>query len=252
MLPEEFRQAKLLNKLGNPLSSSPSRLFKRSLTPRFDIPKKVDWRKRNTVNEIETQGSCGACWAFSVIGVIESMIALKTGKLEKLSVQQMIDCSRYTAGCEGGDICSLLAWIKTESISIVGEKDYPLALTGQQCKNISGGSGVLIDDYECNSLVDAEDVILTLLARHGPVAVALNAQTWQHYVGGTIQFHCDSNSSRLNHAVQIVGYDLTAKIPHYIVRNSWGEDFGERGYMYIGIGGNLCGLAHEVTAIKVL
>lgn len=94
-------------------------------------------------------------------------------------------------------------------------------------------------------------MILAILAKIGPVAVAINAQSWQHYVGGTIKFHCDNDLSKLNHAVQIVGYDLSAKIPYYIVRNSWGDDFGDKGYLYIAIGNNLCGLAHEVAVIKI-
>lgn len=60
--------------------------------------------------------------------------------------------------------------------------------------------------------------------------------SWQNYVKGIIQFHCDSSILKLNHAVQIVGYDLSADIPHYIVRNSWGTDFGDDGYLYIAIG----------------
>lgn len=93
----------------------------------------------------------------------------------------------------------------------------------------------------CSSFVDAEDELLTSLATHGPVAAAVNAISWQNYLGGVIQYHCDGSYNSLNHAVQIVGYDLSAGIPHYIVRNSWGPTFGDKGYIYIAIGGNLCG-----------
>lgn len=82
----------------------------------------------------------------------------------------------------------------------------------------------------------SEELIIDLLAHYGPVAVAINALSWQNYVSGIIQFHCDGGVLNLNHAVQIVGYDLTTEIPHYIIRNSWGEDFGDNGYLYIAIG----------------
>lgn len=80
------------------------------------------------------------------------------------------------------------------------------------------------------------------MVNHGPVAAAVNALSWQNYLGGIIQFHCDSSFKMLNHAVQIVGYDNTGKIPYYIVRNSWGPLFGNDGYLYIAIGNNLCGV----------
>lgn len=91
------------------------------------------------------------------------------------------------------------------------------------------------------SLVGNENDILRLLAYHGPVAVAVNALTWQYYIGGVIQFHCSGGPYDINHAVQIVGYDRTAPTPHYIVRNSWGTAFGNKGYLYLAIGSNVCG-----------
>lgn len=66
-----------------------------------------------------------------------------------------------------------------------------------------------------------------------------------------IQFHCGGSPSLLNHAVQIVGYDMTSKVPHYIIKNSWGENFGEQGYIYIAIDKNMCGLANEVVMLNV-
>lgn len=74
------------------------------------------------------------------------------------------------------------------------------------------------------------------------MAAAVNALSWQNYLGGVIQYHCDGSFNNLNHAVQITGYDKSAAIPHYIIKNSWGTNFGDKGYMYIGIGSNLCGM----------
>lgn len=83
---------------------------------------------------------------------------------------------------------------------------------------------------------------MSLIANHGPVVVAVNALTWQHYLGGVVQFHCDGAPEYINHAVQIVGYDRTASIPHYIVRNSWGTAFGDNGYLYLAMDQNMCGM----------
>lgn len=56
----------------------------------------------------------------------------------------------------------------------------------------------------------------------------------------------------LNHAVQIIGYDLTAEVPYYIAKNSWGSEFGNAGYLMLAIGGNTCGLANEVATVDVI
>lgn len=95
--------------------------------------------------------------------------------------------------------------------------------------------------YSHSSYVNTEDELLSTIANHGPVAAAVNALTWQNYLGGIIQFHCDGAFAMLNHAVQIVGYDNSGAIPFYIVRNSWGPMFGNKGYLYIAVGNNICG-----------
>jgi cathepsin O len=218
------------------------------------FPLRVDWRDRNVITEVCNQKTCGACWAFSTAATIEAMYAIKTGILHKLSVQELIDCARNgNMGCEGGDTCFLLQWLVDKKIKIELDNEYPLAWKTQTCKLKESVHGIQISpNFTCEYLVGSEDVILMLLAHHGPVAVAVNAVNWQNYLGGVIQFHCDGGPEHINHAVQIVGYDRSAPVPHYIVRNSWGVEFGHNGYLYIAIGSNLCGLATEVSALDIL
>ncbi|CAH1976027.1 unnamed protein product [Acanthoscelides obtectus] len=86
LLPEEFVKLRLLPNLSSYIEkdfrgpeTNISR-FKRSLNLRVKIPQKMDWREKNAVTKVQNQGSCGACWAFSAVGVIESMNAIKTGE----------------------------------------------------------------------------------------------------------------------------------------------------------------------------
>lgn len=83
------------------------------------------------------------------------------------------------------------------------------------------------------------------------MVAAVNGLLWQNYLGGIIQFHCDGSMENLNHAVQIVGFDMEGDIPYYIVRNSWGEKFGNGGYLKIQIGGNVCGIANQISVVGV-
>jgi len=43
--------------------------------------------------------------------------------------------------------------------------------------------------------------------------------------------------------ISVVGFDAAAAVPYYIVRNTWGDAWGEQGYIRMKMGGNLCGLA---------
>ncbi|XP_071641869.1 cathepsin O [Temnothorax longispinosus] len=218
------------------------------------IPSKFDWRDQKVVGPVASQESCGACWAFSTVGVAESMYAIKNGTLYSFSVQEMIDCMPGGNGCQGGDICSLLSWLSTSKTRITSETDYPLTLRADTCrlpKIAAKTSGVIVTDFTCDSFVDAETELLTQLVTHGPMAAAVNAISWQHYLGGVIQCQCDGSFNSLNHAVQIVGYDTAASIPHYIIKNSWGPSFGDKGYIYIAVGKNLCGKINEQAACNI-
>ncbi|XP_066599410.1 cathepsin O-like isoform X2 [Prorops nasuta] len=220
------------------------------------IPTKVDWRAKGVISPVRSQGSCGACWAFSTVEVIESMFAIQNGSLRLFSIQEMIDCARNSNfGCNGGDICSLLTWLVATKVTVFPEVNYPLTRKTESCKLqdiATNRSGIRVSDFTCDSFLDAEDELLTTLAQHGPVAAAVNALPWQNYLGGIIQYHCDGSFANLNHAVQIIGYDQSASIPYYIVKNSWSTLFGDKGYAYIAIGKNMCGIAHQVSSLDVL
>ncbi|POI21668.1 hypothetical protein CIB84_014585 [Bambusicola thoracicus] len=75
------------------------------------LPKKFDWRDKKVIAEVRNQRTCGGCWAFSVVGSIESAYAIKGNNLEELSVQQVIDCSYGNYGCSGGSTIAALSWL---------------------------------------------------------------------------------------------------------------------------------------------
>ena len=53
-----------------------------------------------------------------------------------------------------------------------------------------------------------ENDVIKLIYNHGPLIAGVDASTWNEYLGGIIKYHC---GKRINHAIQIVGYDLTGK-----------------------------------------
>lgn len=82
------------------------------------------------MSPVHLQGKCGACYAYSVIEMIEANLAIHKNLTKALSVQQMIDCSEGNDGCDGGDVCLLLEWLVKDSVKIHTERDYPRAEDG--------------------------------------------------------------------------------------------------------------------------
>lgn len=108
-------------------------------------------RTKNVLTKIKNQKDCGACWAFSSVETVESMNAIKRGKLEELSVQQLIDCAGYdNNGCNGGDICTILYWLDDNSIEIERNDQYPLKWKSDVCQFNRTIHGVSIADFSCN------------------------------------------------------------------------------------------------------
>jgi hypothetical protein len=109
----------------------------------------------------------------------------------------------------------------------------------------------------CKSQVACDDQDLEGLARKiaevGPLAIAVNAKRWRRYKGGVMTAEAcgDNHAGALDHAVQLVGYNTTAPVPYWIVRNTWTTMWGEGGYIYLEKRRNTCGLANLVTFPEV-
>ncbi|XP_049761641.1 cathepsin O isoform X2 [Elephas maximus indicus] len=193
---------------------------------------------------------CGGCWAFSVVGAVESACAIKGEPLEDLSVQQVIDCSYSNYGCNGGSTLSALNWLNKMQVKLVKDSEYPFKAQNGLCQYFSiSHSGFSIKGYSAYDFSDREDEMAKALLTFGPLIVVVDAVSWQDYLGGVIQHHCSSGEA--NHAVLVTGFDTTGSTPYWIVRNSWGSSWGVDGYAHVKMGANICGIADSVSAVFV-
>ncbi|XP_066488733.1 cathepsin O [Tiliqua scincoides] len=243
LFPEEFRAVYL--------RSRPSTVPKYTPGPEgTPLPTKFDWREKKVVTQVRNQDACGGCWAFSVVGALESVYAIKGNVLEELSVQQVIDCSYNNLGCGGGSTVSALSWLNQTQVKLVRDSEYTFKAETGMCHYFSRSHfGVSVTGYAAYNLSGLEHEMMKLLLKWGPLAVIVDAVSWQDYLGGIIQHHCSSGEA--NHAVLITGFDQTGSIPYWIVRNSWGRLWGIDGYAHVKMGSNICGIADTVSAVFV-
>ncbi|XP_050647243.1 cathepsin O [Macaca thibetana thibetana] len=247
LFPEEFKAIYLRSK--------PSKFPRYSAEvhrsiPNVSWPLRFDWRDKHVVTQVRNQQTCGGCWAFSVVGAVESAYAIKGKPLEDLSVQQVIDCSYTNYGCNGGSTLNALNWLNKMQVKLVKDSEYPFKAQNGLCHYFSGShSGFSIKGYSAYDFSNQEDEMAKALLTFGPLVVIVDAVSWQDYLGGIIQHHCSSGEA--NHAVLITGFDKTGSTPYWIVRNSWGSSWGVDGYAHVKMGSNVCGIADSVSSIFV-
>jgi C1A family cysteine protease len=211
-------------------------------------PSSFDWRKKGGITAIKDQGQCGSCWAFSCTESIESVYMIKGGKAnqEPLAPQQIVDCDRGDAGCNGGDLPTCYAYVKSAG-GLEKNSDYPYHARDGTCsakKNMEQDP-IKGFQYVIPQGSKSEANMASFLASNSPMSIIVDASSWSSYSGGVLT--ANECGHDLDHAVQAVGYNGLDSNGYWIVRNSWGADWGEQGFIRLQFGEDTCGLTSEVT-----
>jgi len=198
-----------------------------------NAPDSVDWTTKGVVTPVKNQGQCGSCWSFSATGAIECDYAIKTGTLQSLSEQQLVDCAgeRYgCAGCNGGQMTGAMKYAAAEG-GLCSEEEYPYTARDGTCKATSCGK-----KYDTNKGYDAvtpySSSALETATAAGCVSIGIEADqtAFQHYSSGVLTGTC---GTRIDHGVLVVGYGEEGGQKFWKVKNSWGETWGQKGYINI-------------------
>lgn len=205
-----------------------------------DLPAVTDWRDKDGVNwvtPILDQANCGSCVAFASIATLETQYRIASGFSNfniKLSPQYLFSC--------GGGACDW-GWQPEQAAQFLqssGTPDeacmpYTSGATGQDvacnaaCANSSNRS-VRIASYAMPSrgVLDLGSVKQAL--QHGPLVTTLEVYADFMAYGGGVYKHVTGEMLG-GHAVSIIGYDDAKQA--YIIRNSWGQSWGENGFGYV-------------------
>ncbi len=220
------------------------------------LPSAIDWREKGIVNPVQDQQNCGSCWSFSSSSSIEGAYAQKTGKLEKMSEQSLVDCVSLmygSAGCGGGSMDGAFNYVIGNGIA--SEDSYPYTAKDGTCQKYTPVTK-LSGCYD----IPANELQLTYQVSKRVVSIAIQAdsRSFQLYSSGVYD-DPKCYTGQLDHGVSLVGYghDTTSGKDYYITRNSWSESYGMGGYILLARNSvatstvGTCGLA-MMTSYPVL
>ena len=211
----------------------------------------VDWRAKGAVFAVKDQGQCGSCWAFSTIANIEGQHFIKTGKLVGLSEQQLVDCdTAEDQGCNGGLMENAFAYVISKG-GVELQSDYKYTATDGTCKFSKKKVAVSISSFKKLDSTDEVD-LANFLSSQGPLSIAINAGPLQTYDSGILNpdaYECDPTA--LDHGVTLVGYGTESKQDYWIIKNSWGTSWGEKGFFRMARGTGACGVNTEVSSSEI-
>jgi len=213
-------------------------------------PGNFSWVEAGKVSPVRNQYTCGSCYSQTAVATIESAYAIKYDtEPPVLSVQQAVDCAggRYgNQGCMGGWMMWVYKYV-VDTGGLCTEEDYPYRNRLQSCRSAQCDRQVQITGY-VNISGQSENTMVKA-TRINPLSIAVTSQTreFMFYKSGIINY-CGSPRANLDHAVTLVGYGTSENgTDYWIVRNSWGSQWGEDGYVRIIRNKNMCKIRSNVS-----
>lgn len=214
-------------------------------------PEAVDWRKEGAVTAVQSQGDCGGCWAFATIAALEGANKISTGTLDKLSEQQFIDCVEISDGCEGGIEQEAFMYAMDHAVEL--ESEYKFTARTGTCRASQSKGHVKATD--CGNVPTDKVSALRAAIAKGPTTVAVyaDADGFLNYHSG-IYNDFSACEGQVDHAITAVGYGSEGGNDYWIVKNSWGANWGEAGFGRLAIKGDgrgICGIMSDAVTVSV-
>lgn len=239
---------------------NPNRVIKESKPKKVRqiVADYINWVDKGKVAPVKDQGSCGSCWAFSAVVPLETAWAIKAGldqnvtPIPTFSEQQIVDCSHEygSMACDGGYMEGAMEhWRFNQPIL---ESEYPYTGVEGTCKSSSIKSTSPIQaiaDWN-NVAKDSTGENIADAIQDGAVSVAIDASSFsfQFYKSGVLK---SCSNTGLNHGVAAVGYGILGGEEYFLIKNSWGNRWGDKGFVKLKVSGNNCGLLEEPLTLSI-
>ena len=200
----------------------------------------------NGVSPVKDQGACGSCWTFATVGTLESRQLLKYGKFIPNSEQQIVDCAYGfgdDAGCNGGLPPAAMEYLRYSG-GIASEEEYPYTAKDGECYFKKEMAVVQVPEGSVNITEGDEVEMLHRLHDIGPIAIGFEViPDFRGYESGV--FHSDkclSTAAAPNHNVLLIGWGHEDGMDYWLLKNSWGADWGDHGFFKLQRNVNMCGI----------
>ncbi|KAG5679757.1 hypothetical protein PVAND_009297 [Polypedilum vanderplanki] len=197
---------------------------------------------------IKHQGDCGSCWVFAATGVYEYYLYRTEGYYTALSEQMSVDCIRPNGCTAGGHPSDSFDFFLDYGVNFASVYPYEAKDTNgcRMLDNFNRQNGLNPKKARLYRLLPGnEQELVNFLHQYGWITVAINGMALKDYNGGIVASQdcpCDTN-----HAAILVGFDSGKDgIPYWIIKNSYGDQWGDGGYAYLEWGKNTCGIASEI------
>eukprot|EP00727_Mastigamoeba_balamuthi_P013417 m51a1_g8699 putative pro-cathepsin h (422) ;mRNA; f:80903-82524 len=205
-----------------------------------------------SVTPVRNQMTCGSCWTFASMGVLEAAYKAATGKTQQFATQQLVDCVRKDyngmgTGCQGGNYPMAFDYLKQHAAML--ESSYPYRAENGYCQERDNGAAKVVSYGTVGW--DDETQVMSAVLRHGPLGVALSGDNLSGYSSGVLSTGDGTCMDKVDHAVVLVGWTTVDGIPAWIIKNSWGNTWGAQpsgwhdgthGFMYVKRGAEGCGI----------
>ncbi|MFP4525684.1 MAG: C1 family peptidase [Bacteroidales bacterium] len=226
-----------------PYSPDFSNFKQKKLTKESEkLPEYYDLRDEGLVTSVKNQGEFGTCWAFSNIGSIESTWLKIEQESYDLSEKNMVTCNGYLSSPNDGGNDMMVAAYLTRLDGPVAEEDDPYEelLSTSPCN-----SDPETVQYvpEARWLPDNRDEIKRNIMEYGAVSTSMRAAEENNYYNSNDHTWYYPGDEPSDHGVLIIGWDDNKEITGgpmspdskgaWIIKNSWGDDWGENGYFYL-------------------
>ncbi len=213
----------------------------------MQLPSSFDWRSLDGTTPAKNQGGCGSCWAFAATGQLEAHIRIYDGRIDDLSEQQVIDCNDEGADCSGGWLFA--AYEVFRDSGAVYESCIPYeARDDLPCRHSQCEVVAYLSSYQY--IPNSVSSIKTAVYNDGPVSTGFTVvDNFFNYSSGC---YSTDSADTPNHAILIVGWDDNAcgGAGAWIIKNSWGEDWGQDGYGYVQYG--VCNIGYASYTIDYI